>query len=81
MGLEELEGFFGLFGEEGGERGCVGGGRHTESVLAGAFLQDSRDFPEGAPVGEREHEGVEPFDDVPEEPEPVAENVCQLVEH
>ena len=48
---------------------------------SGAFFQDSGDFPEGAPVGEREREGVAPFDDVPEKPEPVAENVCQLVEH
>ena len=81
MGLEELEGFFGLFGEEGGEGGCVGGGCHAERELSGAFFQDSGDFPEGAPVGEREHEGIAPFDDVPEEPEPIAKNVCQLVEH
>ena len=81
VGLEELEGFFGLFGEEGGEGGCVGGGCHAERELSGAFFQDSGDFPEGAPVGEREHERIAPFDDVPEEPEPVAENVCQLVEH
>ena len=32
-------------------------------------------------MGEREHEGIAPFDDVPEEPEPVAENVGQFVEH
>ena len=81
VGLEKSEGFFGLFGEEGGEGGCVGGGCHAERELSGAFFQDSVDFPEGAPVGERKHEGVAPFDDVPEEPEPVAENVCQLVEH
>ena len=81
VGLEELEGFFGLFGEEGCEGGCVGGGCHAKRELSGAFFQDSGDFPEGVPVGEREHEGVAPFDDVPEEPEPVAENVGQLVEH
>ena len=81
VGFEEFEGFFGLFGEEGGEGGCVSGGCHAERELSGAFFQDSGDFPEGPPVGEREHEGVAPFDDVPEEPEPVAENVCQLVEH
>ncbi len=81
MGFEELEGFFGLFGEEGSEGGCVGGGCHAERELSGAFLQDFGDFPEGAPVGEREHEGVAPFDDVPEEPETVAEYVRQLVEH
>ena len=81
VGLEELEGVFGLFGEEGGEGCCVGGGCHAERELSGAFFQDSGDFPEGAPVGEREHEGVAPFDDVPEEPEPVAENMGQLVEH
>ena len=32
-------------------------------------------------MGEREREGVAPFDNVPEEPEPVAEYVGQLVEH
>ena len=81
MGLEELEGFFGLFGEEGGEGGRVGGGCHAERELSGAFLQDSGDFLEGAFVRERKHEGVAPFDDVPEEPEPVAENVGEFVKH
>ena len=81
VGLEELEGFFGLFGEEGGEGGCVGGGCHAERELSGAFLQDSGDFLEGALVREREYECVAPFDDVPEEAEPVAEYVRQLVEH
>jgi len=81
VGLEELEGFFGLFGEEGSEQGCVGGCGHAERELPGAFLQDSGDFPEGAPMREREHECVAPFDDVPEEPEPVAENVGEFVKH
>lgn len=81
MRLEELEGFFGLFGEEGGEGGCVGRGCHAERELSGAFFQDFGDFPEGALVHKREYEGIAPFDNVPEEPEPVAENVCQLVEH
>jgi len=81
VGLEELEGVFGLFGEELGEGGGVGGSCHAERELSGAFFQDSGDFPEGAPVGEREREGVAPFDNVPEEPEPVADYVGQLVEH
>ena len=81
VGLEELEGFFGLFGEEGGERGGVGGGCHAERELSGAFFQDSGDFPEGAPVGEREHKGIAPFDNVPEEPELVANYVSEFVKH
>ena len=81
MGLKELEGFFGLFGEEGGEGGCVGRCGLAERELPGAFLQDSGDFPEGVLVRKRKYECIAPFDDVPEEPELVAENVCQLVEH
>lgn len=81
MGLEELEGFFGLFGEEGGEGGCVGRGCHAECELSGAFLQDPRNFLEGTLVREREYKRIAPFNDVPEEPEPVAENMGQLVEH
>lgn len=81
VGLEELEGFFGLFGEECRERGCIGGCGQAQGVLPGAFFQDSGDFFQGGPVGQRKHERIAPFDDIPEEPEPVAENVGQLVEH
>lgn len=81
VGFEELEGFFGLFGEECRERGSVGRCGQAQGVLPGACFQDSGDFFQGGPVGQRKHERVAPFDDVPEEPEPVAENVSQLVEH
>ncbi len=79
--FEEPEGFFGLFGEELGEGSRVGGGCQPQCKLVGEFLQNFRDFLQCCPVGQRKNQGVAPFNDVPEEPELVAEYVSEFVKH